>query len=79
MAACVQRVQYVKSYYIREGKLTQEEEKILIIKTTGDKKEKIQAYFAKNHPYKIPEMIWIKPDDVHEEYAKWVWGAAPTK
>jgi hypothetical protein len=24
-------------------------------------------------------MIWIKPDDVHEEYAKWVWGAAPTK
>ncbi|MBP6085627.1 divalent-cation tolerance protein CutA [Patescibacteria group bacterium] len=72
MAACVQRIQYVKSYYMREGKLEQAEEKILLIKLPDENKAKVQAYFAKNHPYDIPEMLRIKPEDVNEAYAQWV-------
>lgn len=68
LAACVQRVNYVKSYYMREGKLTQNEEKQLLIKCTADKKEKLLSYITKNHPYKTPEIIVIKPDDVNETY-----------
>lgn len=72
MAACVQRIQYVKSYYMREGNMKQEEEKILLIKTTADNKDKLNAYFAKNHPYEIPEMVWLKPEDVNEAYLAWM-------
>ena len=68
MAACVQRVNYVKSYYMREWKLKQEEEKILLIKCSKDNKEKIETYFAKNHPYDIPEMLRMHPEDVNDAY-----------
>jgi periplasmic divalent cation tolerance protein len=70
MAACVQRINYVKSYYMWEGKFMQEEEKILLIKLSEDSKEKILTYIKKNHPYEIPELVWIKPEDVGEAYAK---------
>ncbi|MCF7834858.1 divalent cation tolerance protein CutA [Candidatus Gracilibacteria bacterium] len=70
MVKCVSRVNYTKSYYMREGELKKEEEKVLIIKLPEENKEKVIGYFKKNHPYKIPEMIWIKPDDVNEEYLK---------
>ena len=55
---------------MREGKLKQEEEKILLIKHAEDKKDKIIAYIKKNHPYEVPELLWIKPEDVNEAYAK---------
>lgn len=70
MVKCVSRVNYTKSYYMREWELKKEEEKVLIIKLPEENKEKVIWYFKKNHPYKIPEMIWIKPDDVNEEYLK---------
>ena len=68
MAACVQRVNYVKSYYMREGALKQEEEKILLIKCIEENKAKIETYVSKNHPYEIPELLWLKPDEVNEAY-----------
>lgn len=72
MAKCVSRINYVKSYYMREWKLKNEEEKILMIKLDEENKEKLIWYFKKNHPYKVPEMLWIKPNDVNEEYLKWI-------
>ncbi len=72
MAASVQRIQYVKSYSMHEWALQQKEEKILFIKADSSNKAKIEGYFAKNHPYEIPEMIWVKPDDINEAYLKLV-------
>jgi periplasmic divalent cation tolerance protein len=67
-AKCIQRFNYVKSYYMREGKMKQEEEKILLIKTTEDKLAKLQEILTKNHPYSVPEIITIVPDGVNEKY-----------
>ena len=72
LAKCIQRINYMKSYYIREGKLKKEEEKLLLIKTTEDKKEKCIAFLKKMHPYDIPEIIILKPDEVDEKYLKWL-------
>lgn len=68
IAACVNRINYVKSYYIWEEKLTKEEEKILIIKFPKKNKEKLTAFMKKNHPYKIPELIFFQPEDVDKAY-----------
>lgn len=70
MAKCVNRINYVKSYYMWEWKIKNEQEKILLIKLPEWNKEKIIWYFKKNHPHQTPEMLWIKPDDVNEEYLK---------
>jgi uncharacterized protein involved in tolerance to divalent cations len=55
-----------------EGKLTQCEEKILLIKLPAENKEKCTAYIKKNHPYTTPELLWIAPADVDATYLAWV-------
>lgn len=68
LVACVNRINYVKSYYIREGKLKKEEEKMLVIKFPKDNKEKFTGFFKKNHPYDVPELIFLNPEDVDKAY-----------
>lgn len=68
MVFSVQRINYVKSYYLHDDKVQQQEEKILFIKCHPDNKAKIEWYFAKNHPVKTPEMIRIHPDAVQSSY-----------
>jgi uncharacterized protein involved in tolerance to divalent cations len=41
MVACVQRINYVKSYYMREGDMKAENEKILLLKLKAANKEKV--------------------------------------
>lgn len=79
IAACVSRINYVKSYYIREGKLMKEEEKILLIKFPADKKKELTAFIKKNHPQKVPMLVFIKPDDVDEAYLARVKSVKPLK
>lgn len=68
LVACVSRINYVKSYYIREGKFQQEEEKILLIKLPKENKDKFTGFFKKNHPYEVPELIFLNPEDVDKAY-----------
>lgn len=68
LAACIQRINYVKSYYMREGKLKTEEEKILFIKFPKENKEALTAFIKKNHPYQIPELVFLAPEDVDKVY-----------
>lgn len=58
----------MKSYYMREGKLEKKEEKLLLIKTTEDKKEKAIALLTQQHPYKVPEIMILHPDEVNQSY-----------
>ncbi len=74
LAKCINRVNYVKSYYIWEWKIVKDEEKLLVIKTSEDKKEKLEKRIKKNHPYEVPELIWIKPYEVDEKYLEWING-----
>jgi uncharacterized protein involved in tolerance to divalent cations len=57
---------------MREGKLMQEEEKILLIKLPLSNKDKVIGYFKKNHPYDTPELLWFQPDDVDAAYRDWI-------
>lgn len=72
LAKCINRINYVKSYYIWQGKIMSEQEKQLIIKTTDDKKEELIKFIEKNHPYDIPEIIVLNTDDMWEKYMNWM-------
>lgn len=70
-AACVNRVNNVKSHYMWEWKLVHSQEIILLIKTLPEKKEKLISYIKKNHPYEVPEISIIEMES-DERYLLWM-------
>ena len=77
LATCIQRINNVKSYYGWEWKIAKTEEKILLIKTTQDKKDALMNFIHKLHPYDTPEIIVIQPDEVDPKYLEWVKNPGP--
>jgi len=71
LAACVNRINGVKSYYFWEGKIENSQELILLIKTLPEKKEKLIEYIKKHHPYETPE-ITIFEGISDEKYENWM-------
>ena len=57
LATSINRLNYVKKYTLVAGKLHREEEKILLIKTDEDKKERLLTFLQKQHPDAILEHI----------------------
>ena len=71
-AACVNRINGVKSYFFWEWKIQSSQELILLIKTLPEKKEKCIAFIKKNHPYEVPEISVIEIDEQNPEYLEWM-------
>ena len=61
----------VESLYWWEGKIAEENEVILVAKTTENKFEKINREVESIHPYKIPCVAKI-PVALNEKYAIWL-------
>jgi len=60
LAACVNVVDNVSSYYFWQGKLNCEEEHLLLIKTVSKTLPDLEKYLKANHPYKTPEFLSIE-------------------
>lgn len=71
LAACVNLVPGVRSYYHWEGKLQQDGEVLLIIKTSQEKWDELQAVFQEHHPYDCPELLLLSPEEVESRYQAW--------
>lgn len=71
LAACVNLVPGVKSFYRWEGKIQQDGEVLLIIKTSHEKWDELQAAFREHHPYDCPELLLLAPGEVEETYLAW--------
>ena len=59
LAACVNIVPNVKSVYRWEGKTENEEEILLIIKSTEKRIAQLTEFIEANHPYDVPEVICL--------------------
>lgn len=57
LAACVNVLPVMTSVYRWKGEVEQETEQQLVIKTTSDRVEAIQARFNELHPYELPELV----------------------
>ena len=57
LAACVSRVPGLLSTYRWDGQVQEDAEVLLLIKTTADAVEALQARLLELHPYEVPEMI----------------------
>jgi len=62
----------VESIYRWEGKVETASEVLAIFKTTREAFPEFQHALTELHPYEVPEIIAISPDQVAEPYRKWV-------
>lgn len=73
IAACVNVIPVVKSFYFWEGKLCQDEEKTLLIKIRKDDFARLEQRLRELHPYTVPEIVALPVADVNAAYARWLY------
>jgi periplasmic divalent cation tolerance protein len=72
LAACVNLLAPMESVYRWEGRVEQETERQVIIKTTRDRLNALWDRVRELHPYEVPEFIVLAIADGNEAYLKWV-------
>lgn len=72
LAACVSLLPGATSFYEWEGRLNQETEVLLLIKTAQARLDALMKNLAEKHPYEVPEIIALAADAVHPPYLQWV-------
>ncbi|MDB6140460.1 MAG: CutA1 divalent ion tolerance protein [Verrucomicrobiaceae bacterium] len=72
LAACVNLVSGVESIYHWQGKVETSQEVLAIFKTTQEAWPAFEARVRELHPYEVPEIVAIKPEQVSAAYAAWV-------
>ncbi len=72
LAACVNRVPGIKSLYRWEGRVTHDDEILLLIKTTALRFEHLEQTIKKLHPHETPEIIAIPIIAGSAEYLRWI-------
>jgi periplasmic divalent cation tolerance protein len=72
LAACVQLIDGIQSIYRWEGKVCEEHEVLLSAKTTESKWLEISAFIQNTHPYDLPEILALSPEQYEKQYGKWI-------
>ncbi len=74
LAACVNLVRKVRSLYRWEGKVNDDEEDLLVIKTTRAAFPKLRDRVLAIHPYSCPEVIALPIVTGNRAYLGWIAG-----
>jgi periplasmic divalent cation tolerance protein len=75
LCACVNIVPALRSIYLWEGRIRDEREVLLIMKTSRAKAPRLQARTLVLHPYDVPEFIAWPVPRVAEAYGRWIVGS----
>ncbi len=72
LAACVQVLPPMKSFYWWENDVQVDSEHLLLIKTLADKYDELEKFIQTNHSYDVPEIVAFKASDAAENYLDWM-------
>ena len=72
LAACVNLVSPIRSIYRWEGKICDEKEWLLIIKTGGERFEELEKKVKALHSYSVPEIIGLPIVEGSSSYLEWL-------
>lgn len=75
LAACVNIVDSIRSIYRWQGKVTDDAEQLLIIKTTEERLDELRDHLMSIHPYEVPEFVVLRVDQIAQPYAEWLAGS----
>jgi len=71
LAACVNAVPGLRSFYRWRGAIQEDSEIQLLIKTPPERFDELVAWIEVHHPYEVPEIVALPADRVSEGYLAW--------
>ena len=71
LAACVNVLPAMESFFRWEGAVQRDDERQIVIKTSPARLEELQARLRTLHPYELPEML-VLPAGGSDQYLAWV-------
>lgn len=71
-AACVNVVEKIRSIYRWEGRVSDEAEQLLVIKTTDERVDALRDELLSRHPYDLPEFVVVPIGETSEAYGAWI-------
>ena len=72
LAACVNIVPQVQSFYRWKGEIESAHEWLLLIKTRADKFPELRDAIVELHSYEVPECIVLEIEDGSLPYLQWL-------
>lgn len=72
LAACVSMVGPIRSLYWWEGKVQDDSELLLIMKTRKSLFDRLKQAVLNVHSYKVPEIVALPITSGHEPYLSWI-------
>ncbi|NOX19655.1 MAG: divalent-cation tolerance protein CutA [Nitrospirae bacterium] len=72
LAGCVNIIKGVRSIYSWEGRIEDEPEVVMLIKTRQNLYKSLERRIIDLHPYSVPEVICIELKDGSDSYFKWL-------
>jgi len=77
LAACVNIIPGVTSVYEWEGKIENDSEVLMMIKTRSARIGEMTEFVKKNHPYDVCEVITTSIEGGNKEYLDWIGKVVP--
>ena len=72
LGACVNLLPHMTSIFCWDGKVTEEEECLMIIKTRKENYQNLEEAVRSLHPYEVPEIIALPITQGFPGYLAWV-------
>ncbi len=74
LIACGTLVPGARSLYRWQGKIADEHEVLVLLKTRSARLETLQTAFGELHPYKVPELLALPVSAGLAKYLEWISG-----
>ncbi|XP_075155280.1 divalent-cation tolerance protein CutA [Haematobia irritans] len=79
LAACINIIPSIQSIYMWEGKVNEDIEYLMIIKTQTGHVDELTKWVRANHPYSVAEVITLPIEKGNPPYMKWLKESVPEK
>lgn len=77
LAACVNLVPGIRSFYWWKGKVDSGREVLLLIKTERSRLQRLHRWVRANHSYEVPEFLALPLDRGDPTYLEWLRSSLP--
>lgn len=74
LIACGTLMPGARSLYRWQGKVADEREVVIMLKTRSARLESLRSAFGELHPYKVPELLALPVEAGLEKYLEWING-----
>lgn len=72
LAACVNLIAGVRSFYRWKGEVEDDSEVQLVVKTRASRLAAVRGWIESNHPYDTPEILALPVSGGSEAYLAWI-------